>query len=73
MIKMSKNEDDILLEAEDPVATLKEIIADWHLAADNALDEENSNKQYCLGRAHGLEVCLPTIKKLTGDTNEAEI
>ena len=64
MVKMGKNEDDILLEAEDPVATLELIIADWNLAADNSLDSEENSKQYCLGRAHGLEVCLPLIKQL---------
>ena len=62
MIKMSENEDDILLEAEDKVATLKEFIDKWHKASDNS--ERTATIQYCLGRAHGLEVCLPLIKKL---------
>ena len=68
---MGKNEDDILLEAEDKVATLKRFIDAWHKASDNS--ERTATVQYCLGRAHGLEVCLPTIIKLVADQNDAEI
>ena len=62
MIKMGKNEDDILLEAEDKAATLKEFIDKWHKASRNS--ERTATIQYCIGRAHGLEVCLPLIMKL---------
>lgn len=71
MIKMGKNEDNILLKAEDKIAMLKRFIEAWHKASDNA--KETATIQYCLGRAHGLEVCLPTIKKLTEDATEEEI
>ena len=62
MIKMGKNEDDILLETEDKVATLKEFIDKWHKASNNS--ERTATIQYSLGRAHGLEICLPLIKQL---------
>ena len=64
MIKMSKNEDDILLEAEDKVATLKTIIGNWYIAADNTDKIGTRQRPYCLGRANGLEVCLPLIEQL---------
>ena len=67
---MGKNEDDILLEAEDKVATLKRFIDAWHKASGNS--ERTATVQYCLGRAHGLEVCLPTIINLVAD-NDAEM
>ena len=62
---MGSNEEDILLEAEDKIATLNSLIAAWHKAADNS--ESRATRQYCSGRAVGLEVCLPTIKKLIED------
>ena len=71
MIKMSKNEDDILLEAEDKVAMLKRFIDAWHKASE--ISERTATVHYSLGRAHGLEVCLPTIKKLIADNDSAEI
>ena len=73
MIKMGKNEEDILLEAEDKIATLKTIIADWNKAADNADKIGTRQRPYCLGRVHGLETCLPLIKKLVADYDSAEI
>ena len=71
MIKMGKNEDVILLEAEDKVATLKAFIDAWQQASDNA--KNTATIQYCLGRAHGFEMCLPLIKKLIADNDSAEI
>ena len=66
LIKMGKNEDKILLEAEDKIETLKTMITDWHTASCNAKGNK-ATRLYCQGRAHGLEVCLPTIKKLIAD------
>lgn len=71
MIKMGKNEDVILLEAEDQIATLKKFIEAWQQASKNS--ERTATIQYCLGRAHGLETCLPLIIKLTADYDSAEI
>ena len=60
--KMGKNEDVLLLEAEDKIATLKQFIEAWRQASDKS--ESTATIQYCLGRAHGLEMCLPLIKQL---------
>ena len=66
---MEKNEEDILLEVKDKVAMLKTIIDAWHDASHN--EEKGTTKSYCIGRAHGLEVCLPTIENLVASHNEA--
>ena len=68
---MGKSEADILLEAEDKIAVIETFIDDWHEASDVNV-KTPSVRQYCLGRAHGLETCLPTIKKLIEDLEEID-